>query len=234
MAFNLEDYETVEERLGKFWNDNPDGRIETERVVSHNAPSDEYVFVARLFRTEADQHPVSTGWASETKTSSGFNKFACELSESSALGRALANWIYAKKGSRPSQVEMQRVAQGNQEDIKPRYGSPGSRSAAVETALRTSIKNDPWTAPKLEDPAPVAWSVDDVAKEFNAEKVSEKYYCQHGERLRKEGTSKQGKPYLGYVCTEKRKEDQCDPIWAKITANGKFYVPDADKDRSNG
>ena len=127
MAFNLEDYETVEERLAKFWKDNQDGRIETERIVAPNAPADEYVFVARLYRTEADKFPVSTGWASETKTSSGFNKFACELSESSSLGRALANWTYAKKGARPSQIEMQRVTQGNQEDIKPRYGSPGSR-----------------------------------------------------------------------------------------------------------
>ena len=231
MAFNLEDYETVEERLAKFWNDNPDGRIETERVVAHNATHDEYVFVARLFRTEADKHPVSTGWASEVKTSSGFNKFACELAESSALGRALANWTYAKKGARPSQVEMQRVAQGNQEDIKPRYGSPGSRSAAIETALRTSIKNEPWEAPKLEDPAPVAWSVDDVAKELNAEKIGESFDCKHGQMLRKEGVSKQGKPYLGYVCVEKKKEDQCDPVWAKITSNGKFYFPDPDKDK---
>jgi hypothetical protein len=225
MAFNLEDYETVEERLSKFWKDNPDGRIETERVVAANAPSDEYVFVARLFRTEADQFPVSTGWASETKTTSGFNKFACELSESSALGRALANWTYAKKGARPSKLEMERVREGDLN--KPTYGAPGTRTAAVVNALR----NTEWTAPKLEDPAPVAWSVEDVAKELNAEKVEEKYYCQHGERLRKQGTSKQGKPYLGYVCTEKSKADQCEPIWAKITSNGKFYVPDPDKDK---
>jgi len=225
MAFNLEDYETVEERLSKFWKDNPDGRIETERVVAANAPSDEYVFVARLFRTEADQHPVSTGWASETKTATGFNKFACELSESSALGRALANWTYAKKGARPSKLEMERVREGDLN--KPTYGAPGTRTAAVVNALR----NTEWTAPKLEDPAPVAWSVEDVAKELNAEKVEEKYYCQHGERLRKQGTSKQGKPYLGYVCTEKSKADQCEPIWAKITSNGKFYVPDPDKDK---
>ena len=230
MAFNLEDYETVEERLAKFWADNPDGRIETERVVAPNAPADEYVFVARLYRTEADKFPVSTGWASETKTSSGFNKFACELSESSSLGRALANWTYAKKGARPSQVEMERVAKGNNEQVKPSYGPKGSRTAAVVDALR----NTDWSAPKLEDPAPVAWSVDEVAKELNAEKVSEKYYCTHGERLRKEGTSKQGKPYLGYVCTEKRKEDQCDPLWARLTANGLWFVPDADKDKTNG
>lgn len=231
MAFNLEDYETVEERLAKFWNDNPDGRIETERVVSHNAPADEYVFVARLYRTEADKHPVSTGWASETKTSSGFNKFACELSESSSLGRALANWTYAKKGARPSQVEMERVAKGNNEPVKPMYGKPGSKSAAMEMALRTSIKNEPFTAPTLEDPAPIAWSVEDVAKELNAEVVGEVFDCKHGQMLKKEGTSKTGRPFMGYVCTERNKADQCEPKWAKITANGKWYFPDPDKDK---
>ena len=30
--FNLENYETVEDRLKIFWKDNPDGRIETEIV----------------------------------------------------------------------------------------------------------------------------------------------------------------------------------------------------------
>jgi len=225
MAFNLEDYETVEERLSKFWKDNPDGRIETERVVASNAPSDEYVFVARLFRTEADQFPVSTGWASETKTTSGFNKFACELSESSALGRALANWTYAKKGARPSKLEMERVREGDLN--KPTYGAPGTRTAAVVDALR----NTDWSAPKLEDPAPIAWSVDDVAQSLNAEKVGESFSCKHGQMLRKEGTSKTGRPFMGYVCVEKSKADQCDAQWAKITSNGKFYFPDSDKDK---
>jgi hypothetical protein len=31
--FNLEDYETVEERLVKFWKDHPDGRISTTLVA---------------------------------------------------------------------------------------------------------------------------------------------------------------------------------------------------------
>jgi hypothetical protein len=182
--------------------------------------------VARLFRTEADQHPVSTGWASETKTATGFNKFACELSESSALGRALANWTYAKKGARPSQVEMERVSKGNQEWTKPTYGAPGTRTAAVVDALR----NTDWSAPKLEDPAPVAWSVEDVAKELNAEKLAESFDCKHGQMLKKQG-SKNGRDFYGYVCVEKNKADQCQAHWAKITANGKWYFPDPDKDK---
>jgi hypothetical protein len=32
--FNLQDYETVEERLIKFWKDHPDGQIHTELLDS--------------------------------------------------------------------------------------------------------------------------------------------------------------------------------------------------------
>jgi len=228
MGFNLDDYEPVEKRLGykkdatSFWEDNPDGRIETELL---EASKDRFIVMARLYRTEADAKAWTSGIAEETVAQRGVNQTsALENCETSAIGRALANAGYATKGKRPSLQEMQKVVKAND---KPTYGAPGSRSAAVVDVLR----NTDWTAPKLEDPAPVAWSVDDVAQSLNAEKVAEKYYCQHGERLKKQGTSKQGKPYLGYVCTEKRKEDQCDPIWAKITANGIFYVADADKDK---
>jgi len=222
MGFNLDDYEPVEVRLEKFWKEHQDGRIETELL---EASKDRFIVMARLYRTEADAKCWTTGIAEETVAQRGVNQTsALENCETSAIGRALANAGYATKGKRPSLQEMQKVVKAND---KPTYGAPGSRSAAVVDVLR----NTEWTAPKLEDPAPVAWSVDEVAKELNAEKVAEKYYCQHGERLRKQGTSKQGKPYLGYVCTEKRKEDQCDPIWAKITANGIFYVADADKDK---
>ena len=229
MGFNLDDYEPVEVRLEKFWKEHEDGRIETELL---EASKDRFIVMARLYRTEADAKCWTTGIAEETVSQRGVNQTsALENCETSAIGRALANAGYASKGKRPSKEEMNKVAIGNQQPVKAIYGAPGSKSAAIENALRTSIKNEPWEAPKLEDPAPVAWSVDDVAKDLNAEKISEKYYCQHGERLMKQGTSKQGKPYLGYVCTEKRKDDQCEPIWAKITANGKFYVPDPDKDK---
>jgi hypothetical protein len=229
MGFNLDDYEPVEDLLEKYWKEHEDGRIETELL---EASKDRFIVMARLYRTEADAKCWTTGIAEETVASRGVNQTsALENCETSAIGRALANAGYATKGKRPSKEEMNKVVIGNQQPVKAMYGAPGSKSAAIENALRTSIKNEPFTAPTLEDPAPVAWSVDEVAQSLNAEKVSEKYYCQHGERLRKEGTSKQGKPYLGYVCTERSKADQCDPIWAKITANGKFYVPDPDKDK---
>ena len=229
MGFNLDDYEPVEVRLEKFWKEHEDGRIETELL---EASKDRFIVMARLYRTEADAKCWTTGIAEETVSQRGVNQTsALENCETSAIGRALANAGYATKGKRPSKEEMNKVVIGNQQPVKAMYGAPGSKSAAIENALRTSIKNEPWEAPKLEDPAPVAWTVDEVAQSLNAEKVGESFDCKHGQMLRKEGTSKTGRPFMGYVCTERSKADQCEPHWAKITANGKFYFPDPDKDK---
>jgi len=203
MGFDLSQYETVEERLEKWWKENEDGSIQTELVNRPNASPDEFVFVARLYRTTADAVPVATGWASEIRTGSSFNKFACELAESSAIGRALANYIYSKKGARPSRTEMERVAN---------YSPPGTRARAVEDVLRQSFAED-----KKE---PTVWSVGDVVEAIpQAPKEQE---CKHGPMILKEGTAKTGKPYFGYVCSAP-KDQQCDARWHKLTAAGSWY-----------
>lgn len=203
MAFDLSQYETVEERLEKWWKENENGSIQTELVNRPNASPDEFVFVARLYRTTADAVPVATGWASEIRTGNSFNKFACELAESSAIGRALANYIYSKKGARPSRTEMERVAN---------YSPPGTRARAVEDVLRQSFAED-----KKE---PTVWSVGDVVEAIpQAPKEQE---CKHGPMILKEGTAKTGKPYFGYVCSAP-KDQQCDARWHKLTAAGSWY-----------
>ena len=114
--FNLDNYETVEERLKAFWKDNPKARINTEIV--HMTDDGTCVTVrAEIYKMEVDARPVTTGIAQETKGQGGFaNKDAwVENCETSAIGRALANWLY--QGStkpRPSREEMSKV--GNQDD----------------------------------------------------------------------------------------------------------------------
>jgi hypothetical protein len=92
------------------------------------------------------------------------------------------------------------------------YGKAGSKSAQIETILRDSFAADKKEA------EPVAWSVGDVVAEIGAAIPNEPPACQHGHIL-KEGISKGGKPYYGYVCKAK----SCEPKWAKLTANGKWY-----------
>ena len=69
--FNLENYETVEERLKVFWKDNPQGRIFTE--VVHETDDGSCVTIrAFIYKDESDTNPISTGIAQETKGQGGF------------------------------------------------------------------------------------------------------------------------------------------------------------------
>lgn len=213
--FNLQDYETVETRLEKWHDKFPDSRVETELIEASNT---RFVVFAKLFKTEADPKPCATGLAFETITEKGVNSTsALENCETSAIGRALANAGFAAKGKRASREEMAKVnnAEPNQYEKKlaeRRYSPPGTKSAAVEDALRASF------AVENKEADPQQWTVSEVVDQIASATPNEPPACEHGHIL-KQGISKGGKPYYGYVCKAK----QCEPKWAKITANGKWY-----------
>jgi hypothetical protein len=141
--FDLSLYETVEDRLTKFWKDNPDGRISTQ-IIEHTLQR--FIIQASVFRTEVDAHPWATGFAEETVSTRGVNSTsALENCETSAIGRALANAGYAPKGQRPSREEMAKV---NQAQPKP-------FAEKLSDKIITPVEDDPWTV-KAVSPAPSA------------------------------------------------------------------------------
>jgi hypothetical protein len=114
--FNLEDYETVEERIRRFYQDNPDGRIVAYELTNKADRAKGYWVVrAQVFLDHEDQHtnnPKATGMAFEIEGTSGANKTsALENAETSAIGRALANAGYSGN-KRASREEMEKVARG--------------------------------------------------------------------------------------------------------------------------
>jgi len=109
MAFNLNEYEPVETRIARFYDQHPNGRIITD-LVFH----DETRFIVKsfLFTTAEACEPLATGYAEERVDNNPKRvNFASALEncETSSIGRALANANFAPRGQRPSREEMQKV-----------------------------------------------------------------------------------------------------------------------------
>ena len=112
--FNLADYETVEDRLKRFYADHPDGRILTENETIPEYRSEKiWVVKALVFLSGEDVDrgcPKATGHAFEIDGTGMANQSsALENCETSAIGRALANAGYSGN-KRTSREEMEKVA----------------------------------------------------------------------------------------------------------------------------
>jgi len=150
--FNLDQYETVEDRLAKFWEDNPKGRVLTD---IHYYDENRIVVRAEIYFSREDERPVATGYAEEVRGASPVNRTShCENAETSAIGRGLANCGYqAKSAPRPSRQEMEKVERGPQQ-----YSKPTTIKVHTETQV---LKHD-----KTEDS--VLNNVPEIIDAFNA------------------------------------------------------------------
>ncbi|MGI8498146.1 MAG: hypothetical protein ACR2OG_11265 [Gemmatimonadaceae bacterium] len=107
-TFNPADYAPVANRIDLFYQRYPTGRIVTRLAAKSDR---EVTFEARVYRGADDTRPAATGWASEREGDGDVNSVAClENTETSAIGRALANLGLAASPNRPSREEMQKAA----------------------------------------------------------------------------------------------------------------------------
>ena len=216
MAFNLEDYEDVATLNKWFIANYPMGRSDIS-VISHD-PEKGYILVqATLWRDAADPAPAvsNIAFGSRETYMANMKKWYVEDTASSSLGRAIIILKGSNKTATKDSMETVKADQSFKEKLESRqnmYGKAGSKSAQIETILRDSFAAD------KKEPGPVAWSVGDVVDQIGSSIPNEPPACQHGHIL-KEGISKGGKPYYGYVCKAK----ECPPSWATLTANGKWY-----------
>ena len=211
--FNLDDYETVEERLIKFWKEHPDGRIDTKLV---DASASRFIVQAYIYRTEIDQHPWSTGLAEETISGRGVNATsALENCETSAIGRALASAGYATKGKRPSREEMAKVQE--QSKVKAELDKVKAKMAQTSTEYIPVAKdNDPWTMQVAPPVQTLESAVEMVKSGLGGTTPDES--CIHGARVWKTGTKKTGGEWGHWKCMAQIMGDaqRCDPIWYEI------------------
>ena len=224
--FNLEDYETVEERLTKFWKDHPDGRIDTKLV---EASSTRFIVQAYIFRTEVDQHAWASGLAEETISGRGVNATsALENCETSAIGRALASAGYATKGKRPSREEMAKVAKMTEakaviDEVKAKMAETSG------TYIPVVKEEDPWTIKPATMPPTMGEAVSMVKEIIGGQTEKDIPHCKHGEMMWKTGTTKAGKPWGHMKCKAAvtgeiggRCESPNDVIWYEIAQDGSW------------
>ena len=132
MAFNLADYEPVEKRISDFWAKYPNGRILTSIVQL-----DEQIIIMRadIFTDRDDMRPVTADFAQEKRGGSGMTANSwLEICATSAIGRALADLDFAKKGKRPSREEMTK-ARGHEAPTVPEEPIDFVASAATTSNL---------------------------------------------------------------------------------------------------
>jgi len=142
MSFNPADYAEVAERLPLFWKDCPRGRIVTEIIVDDGT---RIVMKASLYADIADPVPTTTGFAEEVRGSSMVNKTsAIENCETSAVGRALANYQYQGAKKRASLEEIVKVYR---QGAEVQTEAPLTTAVARTQALGSS--GEPPTAKQL-------------------------------------------------------------------------------------
>jgi len=218
MGFQLDDYEDVATLNKWFIQNYPMGRSDIS-VVSHD-PVNGYILVqATLWRDSKDDKPAVSNLAFGSRETfmPNMKKWYVEDTASSALGRA----IIILKGSNKTATkdDMKRVEISDKNEYeqkleKRRYGSPGSRSAAVEDALRQSFEVEN----KQDDPQ--LWNIEKAVDAIGKSTPAEPPVCCSAGHILKQGVAKTGKPYFGYVCKASNKDHA---KWAKMTAQGHWY-----------
>lgn len=171
--FDLENYETVQERIETFTKMYPNGSIITDIFTETRTDGRVEWICKATVRKDAEGVICATGWASEYE---GANKFAphnaCELAETSARGRALLAIGIGQQASRDE------VASARSKEESP----------------KKLPQADPWSdGMALLGEALAAQPVEGETT----------YKCAHGIMVYKTGVSKKtNKPWAGFFCPE--------------------------------
>jgi len=224
--FNLEEYTTVAERIKTFRQMFPMGRILTYLI---HESADRVVFKAELFRDDADEYPFSTGYAREITSERGVNRdFALENCETSAIGIAAKN---ADIGTEKKSISREEAAKVNRikekevmiQDTKAKMAQTATEYVPVAKA------DDPWTIAPAQPAQTLETAVEMVKSSLGGTTAEET--CQHGARIWRTGTSKQGKPYGAWYCHGANKgvllhnNEKCDPVWYEIDKESGKWQP---------
>jgi len=123
MAFDLSQYQTVQERIDLFWAKYPNGRLNLEVVLLTET---QVVMKAEVYLDKADEKPATVDFAEERLGTSHINKVSfVENCATSSYGRAISalGGEFSPKGKRPSATEMAKVQRVTLDELQDKANS---------------------------------------------------------------------------------------------------------------
>lgn len=145
MAFNLDDYTPVSERIKAFWIDHPNGAIHSELVFDDGTRC---VIKTTLWRDKDDTQPTTIDYAEELLTDRGVNSTSrIENCCTSSQGRSLAaaGYLGADWTKKPSREEMQKVVNRGEVTIT----EPSDKASDKQmNMIRAVCKSKGFTPPQ--------------------------------------------------------------------------------------
>lgn len=203
----LDNYEAARERTDRWLKTYPLGRIETD-IVEFNAEKGYVLVKASAWRNETDEKPAGTDYAHGYVGAyqQNMKRWFVEDTVTSAILRVMQ--LVMGGAERTTREVMERL----------------------ETMPAKVANDDPWSTPfTSNEGVTAADAVGEIQQRIGGEVIEEAPQCEHGHRIRKEGTKKDGSPYLGYACPEKVKARACKPdvIWYTMKSDGTGWKPQA-------
>ena len=156
--FDLSLYETVAQRLERWWIAFPNGRIITS---IHHYDGTTVIMRAECFNNE--DKLISTGYAEEVFGSSNVNKTSyIENCETSCIGRAISNSCIGHTGERASSTEMEKVNRVNSTPAPDTFGGATPKQIGF---LKSLARGKAWDDFQLLEFIHKTLGVDDVVVE---------------------------------------------------------------------
>jgi hypothetical protein len=197
----LDNYEDVNSRIKRFRTEFPTGRL-IAVIEDINLDKGTILVRAEAYREYEDTVPSAVDYAfgNVATLPQNMKKWFIEDCLTSAYGRVIG-LLTPSDGGRPTAQDMQKV--------EASYANPEA---------------DPWAVNAAKEGIPtIATAMAVIEQGLGGVLPAEPPRCPHGTMVWAEGTSsKNGKAWGAYRCTEKNKATQCTPKWHVLASDGQW------------
>ena len=193
----LDNYLTVNQKIKLLHEKYPHHRLVTE-IVEVDLSAGWVLFRCSFYRDEIQKEPTFTDFAYGNVAfyPNNMKRWFVEDTSTSVQGRVAA--VALALDEKPNRETMEQIERTKAKDINPSDQGAWGISAAAQEEIATA--------------ATAIASLD-----LGAEQIVENPLCAHGHMIFKTG-EKNGRQWGGWFCTEKAKANQCEAVWAVLSA----------------